>query len=77
MNSTVTVKYQTTVPKAVREALGIGVNDALDWTVEGGRATVVPVRDRFLRHRGTVRVGPGKIEADIEAARIAMAERRR
>jgi len=39
MNSTVTVKYQTTIPKAVRDRLGIRINDAIEWRVsrEGRR----------------------------------------
>lgn len=75
MNSTVTVKYQTTVPKVVREALGISINDVIEWTVEKGRAVVRPVHSDFLKFRGFVKVEPGDIQADIEAARDAIAER--
>ncbi len=68
MNSTVTVKFQTTIPKAVREKLGISVNDALEWIVERGRVVVHPVHNQFLRHQGSVKAGPGDIAADIELA---------
>jgi AbrB family looped-hinge helix DNA binding protein len=34
MQSVITSKYQTTIPKAVREKLGLSVKDALDWKVE-------------------------------------------
>jgi AbrB family looped-hinge helix DNA binding protein len=57
MNSTVTVKYQTTIPKAVREQLGISVNDALEWTVEKGRVVVYPMHNDFLSYRGSVKPG--------------------
>ena len=77
MNSTVTVKYQTTIPKAVREKLGISVNDALEWIVEKGRVVVHPVHNNFLRYRGSVKVGTGDIAADIRSARESRLERHR
>ena len=54
MNSTVTAKYQTTIPKAVREKIGISVNDTLEWVIEKGKAVVQPVHSDFLRYRGSV-----------------------
>jgi AbrB family looped-hinge helix DNA binding protein len=77
MNSTVTSKYQTTIPKAVREKLGISVNDSLEWIVEKGRVVVHPMRSDFLRHRGSVKVGAGDIGADIETARERRVEKYR
>jgi AbrB family looped-hinge helix DNA binding protein len=69
MNSTVTVKYQTTIPKAVREQLGISINDALEWIVDKGRVIVHPVHNNFLRLRGSVKTGSGDVAADIQMAR--------
>lgn len=69
MNSTITVKYQTTIPKAVREQLGISVNDALEWVVEKGKAVVQPVHSSFLAYRGAIKTGTGDIAADIKSAR--------
>ncbi len=69
MNSTVTVKYQTTIPKAVRKQLGISINDALEWIVEKGKVFVLPVHDNFSRYRGSVKTGTGDIASDIAAAR--------
>jgi AbrB family looped-hinge helix DNA binding protein len=77
MNSTITVKFQTTIPKAVRERLGIRVNDAIEWRVLKGKAEVVPVRTSFLRHRNAVRVGAGDLRSDLDAGRVARAERQR
>lgn len=37
---TITAKGQTTVPKAVREALGVGYGGRIAFRVEGGRVTV-------------------------------------
>ncbi len=75
MNSTITMKYQTTVPKVVRDALGIAINDVIEWTVEKGRAVVRPVRSDFLSYRNSVNVEAGDITSDIEAARDAIAGR--
>jgi bifunctional DNA-binding transcriptional regulator/antitoxin component of YhaV-PrlF toxin-antitoxin module len=75
--SVLTSKYQTTVPKAVRKLLGLDVHDAIEWRVEGGKATVVPVKNDFLAHRGSISVGAGDIVTDIEAARSLRVEKYR
>ncbi len=77
MNSTVTSKYQTTIPKVVREMLGISVNDALEWVVEQGRAVVHPVHSDFLGYQGRVKTGAGDIAADIRSAREQRLEKYR
>ncbi len=75
--SVLTSKFQTTVPKAVRKLLGLDVHDAIEWRVEGGKATVVPVRNGFLAHRGSIAVGSGDIADDIKAARDLRVEKYR
>lgn len=77
MNSTVTVKYQTTIPKGVREQLGISINDALEWIVEKGKVVVQPVHNNFLQYRGIVKTGAGEISADIQSARESSIEKYR
>ena len=77
MNSTVTVKYQTTIPKAVREQLGIAINDSLEWIVEKGKVVVHPVHNNFLNYRGSVKTGGGDIAADIKSAREGRMEKYR
>ena len=57
MKSTITLKYQTTVPKDVRENLGIEVHDALEWRIEKGRAVVIPIHKNFLQYRNTLKTG--------------------
>ncbi len=69
MKTVVTSKFQTTIPKKIREELGISVHDALEWEVRGGEIVVRPVSSRFLDFRGAVKVGPGDIEKDIEEAK--------
>ncbi len=41
--STITAKGQTTVPKAVRQVLGVKEGDEIAFRVDGQRVTVVPV----------------------------------
>ena len=55
----VTSKGQLTIPKAVREALGIQVGDEVVFRVEGHRA-VLARTPGFLTLAGTVRVPAGK-----------------
>lgn len=48
-------KGQITVPKAVRDALGIGEGDNLVFRVEGNRAVLARTPD-FLSLAGTIKV---------------------
>jgi AbrB family looped-hinge helix DNA binding protein len=77
MNSTVTSKFQTTIPKSVREKLGISVNDSLEWIVEKGKITVRPLHGDFLRYQGSVHKGTGDIAEDIRTARERRVEKYR
>jgi len=77
MKSTITSKFQTTIPRDVRERLKLTVHDTVDWRIEDGRVVVVPLRCDFLRHRNRIAVGVGEISADLAAARQAWAERHR
>jgi antitoxin PrlF len=44
IQSKITSKAQTTVPRAVRTALRLGAGDALAWEIDGDRVTVSLVR---------------------------------
>jgi antitoxin PrlF len=58
----VTSKGQVTVPKAVRDALGITEGDEVVFRVEGNRAVLARTPD-FLALAGTVRVPAAKRNA--------------
>jgi AbrB family looped-hinge helix DNA binding protein len=75
MQSVITSKFQTTIPKAVRENLKLSVRDALEWKVQNGKVVVYPAQKKFLQYRNTVKIGKGDISADIERARTMRAER--
>jgi AbrB family looped-hinge helix DNA binding protein len=55
--STLTVRYQTTVPKDVREKLGLRADDELQWEVSGDHAEVKPSRSG--RERKAPKLPPG------------------
>jgi AbrB family looped-hinge helix DNA binding protein len=73
MKSTVTSKFQTTIPKAVREELRISVNDTLEWEVESGKVFVYPVQKNFLNFRNSILTGKGDIKEDIDRGRALRA----
>lgn len=55
----VTSKGQVTLPKAVRDALGITAGDAVVFRVEGNRAVLARTPD-FLTLAGTIKVPAAK-----------------
>jgi AbrB family looped-hinge helix DNA binding protein len=67
--STITVKYQTTVPKEVREKLGVHPSDVLQWEVVGDHVRVTAATPAFLALQGSIKVGPGDPVEDVRKAR--------
>ena len=75
MKSAITSKFQTTIPKKVRENLKLSVNDTLRWEIEGEKAVIKPMKKPFLKYRNAVKVGKGDIARDITTARNQMVKR--
>ncbi len=69
MQSTITSKFQTTIPKIIRQNLGLSVNDTLEWEFDHGKVIVSPLQKNFLKYQNSVKVGKGDIGADIGLAR--------
>lgn len=73
-------KGQVTVPKAVREALGLGEGDNVVFRVEGNRAVLARTPD-FLSLAGTIRVPASRRNAAwddvVLKTRAARADNRR
>jgi len=42
MQSTITSKFQTTIPKTIRQSLALSVNDTLEWKFDHGKVIVSP-----------------------------------
>jgi AbrB family looped-hinge helix DNA binding protein len=76
----VTSKGQVTVPKAVRDALGIMAGDAIVFRLAGKYAVLARTPD-FLDLAGTVGVSPGKRNAAwddvVHRTRVDRAAKRR
>ena len=75
MRTVITSKYQTTIPKPIREDLDISIHDTLEWKVENGRIVVLPMQKNFLKFRNSVKTGSGNIDEDIKLSRKRQAER--
>lgn len=75
MQTVITSKFQTTIPKKIREEMKLSIHDALEWRVERGKITVVPLHKDFLLRRNSVRTGTGDIDQDIALARERRAQR--
>jgi len=69
MQSVITSKFQTTIPKAVRERLKLCIHDTLEWKVDQGKIVVLPVQKKFFEYRNRIKTGAGKIDEDIKLAR--------
>ena len=68
MQSVITSKFRTTIPKKVRERLNLSVYDTLEWKICQGKILVQPAQKNFLEYRNKIKTGPGKIEEDIKQA---------
>ena len=69
MQSVITSKFQTTIPKKIREQLRLSVHDALDWRLEKGKIVVSPIHFNFLEFQNSIKVGQGDTRKDIQLAR--------
>jgi antitoxin PrlF len=67
--STITSKGQTTVPKAVRQALGVDYGGTIAFRIEGNRVTVHRAASVTERRDPALAAFLDLIERDIAAAR--------
>ena len=63
---TITSKGQTTVPKEVRDFLGLGEGAQVEWILEDGKATVKPRTLRAVDLAGILGPPPNGRTATIE-----------
>lgn len=69
MQTVITSKFQTTIPKKIREKLKLLVNDSLEWRVESGKIILEPLHKGFLLRKNSVKTGVGNIDEDIARAK--------
>lgn len=77
MIGSVTSKGQTTIPKEVRDQLGLDQGTRIEWTVEDGRAIVRPRKLRAIDLAGILHrpgMKPMSIEDMDQAMMDAVAE---
>jgi AbrB family looped-hinge helix DNA binding protein len=75
MQTTVSTRWQTVVPKEIREALGLEPQSKLAWEVRDGVAVVVPLpADPVMGSLGVLRE-PGLTTEDLLAERQRERER--
>lgn len=68
--STMTNNGRTTVPREVREALGLKTGDKLTWELDGGHRVVVKTgRAGLWRLEGFIKHGPSDPEKAVADAR--------
>jgi AbrB family looped-hinge helix DNA binding protein len=77
MKTVITSKFQTTIPKKIREQLHLSTHDSLDWQIERGRIVVSPVQCTFLSYQNFIKTGSGSIQDDIKEARSKRMEKYR
>jgi AbrB family looped-hinge helix DNA binding protein len=75
MQTVITSKFQTTIPKKIREKLLLSVKDTLDWKIEDGRIIVSSMQTHFLERKNSIHTGPGDIAKDIQMARKNRADK--
>lgn len=77
MIGSVTSKGQTTIPKEVRDQLGLDQGTRIEWTVEDGKAVVRPRKLRAVDLAGILHrpgMKPATLEEFDEAIMQAVAE---
>jgi AbrB family looped-hinge helix DNA binding protein len=67
MTATITGKVQATLPKRVREALGVGTADKVAFVIlEEGRVEVRPVKYTIGSLNGIIKTPPGLNTDDLD-----------
>lgn len=69
VKSTITSKGQTTVPKPVRDALGVSSGKPIYWEIRDGAVRVSADEPAFFRWIGAIRTGRGSVAEDVKTAR--------
>lgn len=67
VTSKVTSKGQTTIPKEIREQLGIKTGDRVTFVLRNGEVVLHPVRGTLLDLRGSIK--PRKSPEDLNEVR--------
>ncbi len=69
MKSKITSKYQTTIPREVRDRLNLSISDSIEWKIEKDKILVEPVNKPFLKYKGSIKIKSGNIRKDVLLSR--------
>jgi AbrB family looped-hinge helix DNA binding protein len=75
MQTTVSVRGQTVIPRPIREELGITPSTRLEWKVENGVIIVLPLPSDPVRAAVGILKGRGPTTSDLLAERKADREK--
>ena len=75
MSTTITSKGQVTIPKPIRDKLGLGPRDRVEFVVRGQEVLLQPVRRSVLAFRGFLKAWASK--GAVPRSRIRAAVKRR
>ncbi|WP_096893464.1 AbrB/MazE/SpoVT family DNA-binding domain-containing protein [Candidatus Scalindua japonica] len=67
--SKITSKFQTTIPREIRDRLKLSVSDSIEWKIEEDKIVVGPVNKPFLKYKGSIKIKSGNIREDILQSR--------
>ena len=73
MISTITTKGQITIPVSIRKKFGLCANVRVDFTIEGDKIVLIPVKT-LRDFRGSV-AGPGTPDQERQSAKDAVSRR--
>ncbi len=69
MKSKITSKYQTTIPREIRDRLNLSISDSIEWKIEKDKILVEPVDKPFLKYKGSIKIESGNIREDLLLSR--------
>ncbi len=69
MKSKITSKYQTTIPREIRDRLNLSISDSIEWKIEKDKILVEPVNKPFLKYKGSIKIKSGSIREDVLLSR--------
>jgi len=69
VKSKITSKFQITIPREIRKRLKLSRHDSIEWITEDGKIFIKQADAAFLKLRGSINVGDGNIDDDIEKAK--------
>jgi len=73
LESTITRKGQTTIPKEVRDFLGLKPNDSIFYLIEDDKVILKPLHGDILELRGSI--NPRKTPEDFKQVRKVVRKR--